>query len=204
MTSQPLKIFARAGIAVIALLLAVFMVSCSKSDDAAPGPDHNDADVTFAEHMIPHHEQAIELVELVAGRTDNAELLELAAQISDAQQPEIDTMTAWLQEWGPAEATETSETEHHGDHHGSGADPGTHTMAGMVDDATMAKLKTLKGADFDKLWLESMIGHHEGAIEMAKTEVAEGQNPAATAMAQEIIDSQQAEIDQMHTMLGHE
>jgi len=85
----------------------------------------------------------------------------------------------------------------HEDHGGGMAD-----MAGMVDEATMTKLKTLKGAEFDRLWLQSMIGHHEGAIEMAKPEVADGQNVDAKNMAQNIIDTQQAEIGQMKQMLG--
>ncbi len=75
-------------------------------------------------------------------------------------------------------------------------------MAGMVDEATMAKLETLKGTEFDTLWLQSMIGHHQGAIEMAKAELADGQNVDAKQLAQNIITAQQAEIDQMKKMLG--
>mgnify|MGYP001584118002 CR=1 FL=1 len=75
-------------------------------------------------------------------------------------------------------------------------------MTGMVDGATMTKLESLKGAEFDTLWLKSMIGHHEGAIEMAKTELANGQNVDGKQLAQTIIDAQQAEIDQMNKMLG--
>ena len=74
-------------------------------------------------------------------------------------------------------------------------------MAGMVDEATMAKLKTLQGAEFDKLWLESMISHHEGAVEMARAELANGASADAKTLAQHIIDAQQAEIAQMKKML---
>ena len=72
----------------------------------------------------------------------------------------------------------------------------------MVDGATMTKLASLNGAEFDTLWLESMIGHHQGAIEMAKAEIANGENVDAIGMAKTIVDTQQAEIDQMKQMLG--
>ncbi len=75
-------------------------------------------------------------------------------------------------------------------------------MAGMVDEATMTKLESLSGAEFDTLWLESMISHHQGAIEMAKAEIANGENVDAKRLAQTIIDTQQAEIGQMKQMLG--
>ena len=75
-------------------------------------------------------------------------------------------------------------------------------MSGMVDGATMAKLASLNGTEFDTLWLESMIGHHQGAIEMAKAEIANGENVDAIGMAKTIVDTQQAEIDQMKQMLG--
>ena len=75
-------------------------------------------------------------------------------------------------------------------------------MQGMVDDATMTKLRSLKGAEFDTLWLQSMISHHQGAIEMADTEIAKGQSPDMVSMAKNIVTAQQAEIDQMKQMLG--
>ena len=74
-------------------------------------------------------------------------------------------------------------------------------MAGMVDDATMVKLDNLKGADFDTLWLQSMISHHEGAIAMAKTEIADGTSADMKTLAGNIVTAQQAEIDQMKQML---
>ena len=74
-------------------------------------------------------------------------------------------------------------------------------MAGMVDEATMTKLQSLRGTEFDTLWLQSMISHHQGAIEMAKAEVANGQNEDVKRMAQTMIDTQQAEIAQMNQML---
>jgi len=75
-------------------------------------------------------------------------------------------------------------------------------MQGMVDAATMAKLESLNGAEFDKLWLESMISHHQGAIEMAKAELANGDNVDAKSLATNIVTTQEAEIGQMKQMLG--
>jgi len=148
----------------------------------------NAADVSFATMMIPHHQQAVELAALVPGHTTNAELTALAQQISAAQEPEITTMKAFLVQWNGGESA-------HAGHDMS-------MMPGMVDAATMAKLPTLQGAEFDTLWIQSMIGHHRGAIDMAKTELADGTNADAKQLAQSIITAQQAEIDQMNKMLG--
>ena len=111
-----------------------------------------------------------------------------AATISGEQQPEITAMKALLVQW---------EVDP-----GAGADHSDMPMDGMVDDATMAKLKTLKGADFDTLWLQSMISHHQGAIAMAGGEAAAGQSADMTKMAENMVTAQQAEIDQMKQMLG--
>jgi uncharacterized protein (DUF305 family) len=152
---------------------------------------HNADDVAFASNMIPHHEQALELSALVPDRSTNPELRELAETISHAQQPEITTMKAFLVQWSGGEDNPNAPGEHAG--HGD--------MAGMVDAATMAKLKTLQGAEFDKLWLQSMIDHHRGAVEMAKAELNNGTNADAKTLARQIIDSQEAEIAQMQKML---
>ena len=184
----------------IAAVAAVAAVSaCSKSEDhgqhaasstiaAPPVAVHNAQDVMFAQMMIPHHQQALELAALVPGRSTNPAVAKLADAIAAQQQPEINAMKAQLAQW---------EVDPHG-MAGHGGMP----MTGMVDDATMAKLKTLQGKEFDTLWLQSMIGHHQGAIEMAGAEVAGGQSPDMIAMAQNIVTVQQTEIDQMKQMLG--
>ncbi|CAJ1510100.1 DUF305 domain-containing protein [[Mycobacterium] burgundiense] len=193
-----------------ALATAVFMSACSNtsSDEAHDGhTDHshaeetitvtgepagfNAADISFADNMIPHHQQAIELTELVPDRSSNPELRELAVQIAAAQDPEINTMKAFLVQWKENPDDATGEGGH-GDHAG---------MAGMVDEATMTRLATLSGPEFDTLWLQSMIAHHEGAVQMAEDELANGSNVDAKALAQTIIDGQQAEIAQMKSML---
>jgi uncharacterized protein (DUF305 family) len=151
---------------------------------------YNADDVAFATNMIPHHQQAVDLAAMAPDRSTNAELIGLAQQISGAQQPEIDVMKVFLVQWNENPDTNSG----HGGHGG--------TMPGMVDAATMTKLESLNGAQFDKLWLESMIGHHQGAIEMAKAEIANGDNVDAKALANKIVTTQEAEIGQMKQLLG--
>jgi uncharacterized protein (DUF305 family) len=160
--------------------------SASASADAA---GHNDADVEFAQGMIPHHQQAVEMAELAATRAANPKVKELAATIAAAQAPEITQMTGWLAAWGaPPPATSDGH-----DTHGS--------MPGMMSDADMASLEKLDGRGFDKKFLEMMIEHHEGALQMATAEQQRGQNPEAKALAKKIETDQTAEIQQMQTML---
>jgi len=152
---------------------------------------HNADDVQFAQMMIPHHEQAVELAAMVPDRSTNPNVIALAEKIAGEQQPEISTMKALLLQWD----VNPDEMSHESGHAGM-------VMEGMVGDATMVKLDNLKGADFDTLWLQSMISHHQGAIEMAKTEVADGQSADMITLAKNIVTAQQAEIDQMEQILG--
>lgn len=150
------------------------------SNSAAEG-ERNDADVSFAKQMIPHHQQAIEMAMMAAEKAGSREVLELAARIETAQQPEIDTMQTWLEEWDE----KTSE---------SGMEMGD-------PDPEMTALESASGAAFDRMFLEMMIGHHESAIEMAKTEVRDGAYAPAIELAQQIIDDQEAEIAEMRRLL---
>ena len=183
---------------------ALFLSSCSgaqtdgqtqhpKSDEpviTGQPAGYNADDVAFATNMIPHHQQAVELSALVPERSTNADVIALAQKISAAQQPEIEVMKVFVVQWNQNPES------------GSGHGGHGNTMQGMVDDATMTKLKSLNGAAFDKLWLDSMISHHQGAIEMAKAEIANGDNVDAKALAKNIVTTQEAEIGQMKQMLG--
>jgi uncharacterized protein (DUF305 family) len=172
---------------------------------------HSAADVAFAKDMIPHHHQAIDLANLVPGHSTNPAVINIANKISAQQMPEVAALTALLTQWNEAGTPADQGGSHD---HGGGGTPGTGgpatmpgmvapaTMPGMVAPATMAQLESLTGAAFDKLWLQSMISHHEGAITMSKTEIADGRNPDLIAMAKNIIAVQQAEIDQMKQILG--
>ncbi len=195
---------ARVAAVLAAVAAALFLSSCSSpASDGHTDHDPTEApvitgapagfnadDVAFATNMIPHHQQAVEMSALVPDRSTDPELIALAEQISAAQQPEIETMKVFLVQWNENPDTATG-------HDGHGA-----TMQGMVDEATMTKLESLNGAEFDTLWLESMISHHQGAIEMAKAEITNGENVDAKGLAQTIIETQQAEIGQMKQMLG--
>ncbi|WP_319447559.1 MULTISPECIES: DUF305 domain-containing protein [unclassified Mycobacterium] len=190
-----------------ALATALFLSSCSSPateehaghDQSAPPSSSatapaafNDADVSFATNMIPHHQQAVEMSAMVPDRSTNPEVVKLAADISAAQGPEIETMKAFLVQWNAGGS----------DHQGHGDMAGGMQMDGMVDQATMTKLGSLKGPEFDTLWLQSMIGHHEGAIKMAQAELAGGANADAKTLAGQIVTGQQAEIVTMKQMLG--
>ena len=194
----------RVAAALAAVAAALLLSSCSSpASDGHTGHEHTDEpvitgrpagynadDVAFATNMIPHHQQAVELSAMVPDRSTNADLIALAKQISAAQQPEIEIMKVFLVQWNENPDTNSGHAGHAG------------TMQGMVDAPTMTKLGSLNGAEFDKLWLESMISHHEGAIEMAKAEIANGDNVDAKTLAKKIVATQGAEIGQMKQMLG--
>ncbi|WP_226924550.1 DUF305 domain-containing protein [Georgenia satyanarayanai] len=152
---------------------------------------HNDADTMFAQMMLVHHDGAVEMADLAVEKAGSEEVRSLAERISAAQGPEIEQMTSWLESWGE----ETSPMGHEGMDHG-GMD-----MEGMSQDEAMAELESLSGAGFDQRFLELMIAHHRGAVDMAQDELDSGENPQALALAQKIIDDQQAEINEMEELL---
>lgn len=162
------------------------------SSAAAPGQqqEFNEADMAFAQQMIPHHQQAVEMAEMVDSRTDNPQVVELAAQIQEAQAPEIEQLTSWLEAWGAPMPMPEMEGMDHGD------------MSGMMTSEDMAALEKAKGTEFDRMWMQMMIEHHEGAIEMANTELQQGVNAEAKKLAQQIIDAQKAEITTMNDLLA--
>jgi uncharacterized protein (DUF305 family) len=173
--------------------LAVAVLSACGAEDPAPAAiPHNEADIAFAQRMVPHHAQAVEMAELVPGRTDTPAVLAIAERVKAAQAPEIALMTEWLAAWG-APADEHGDQSAHGDH-GAG-------MPGMMADADMAALRAATGEDFDQRWLAMMIVHHQGAIEMAEEQLAEGRNPDAQRLARQIVDAQRAEIREMQALL---
>jgi uncharacterized protein (DUF305 family) len=172
---------------LLALLAAVLLTACNQDGDeqgsapatAAP----NDADITFTQNMIPHHQQAIEMAELVDSHTRRPELRALADPIVASQGQEITLMQRWLRSWGKPATPE-------------GMDHGAMQMPGMMSDAEMRQLMANRHRDFDLMFLDMMTAHHQGAIEMANTELRDGSLPEAKQLARQIIDAQQAEIDQ--------
>lgn len=193
----------RRGLLTGAAVTATLVLSACGGSDSTAGSDHgamtpttsaaaanaafNDADVTFAQMMIPHHQQAVEMAAMADGRAASTDVKNLAAKIKAAQQPEIDTMNQWLTTWGKPT---TAPAAGHGN-----------TGHGMMSDTDMAKMMDAKGTDFDKQFLTMMIAHHEGAITMAKDETTKGSNAEAKTLAEKIITDQQAEITTMQGML---
>ncbi|MCP2164761.1 DUF305 domain-containing protein [Goodfellowiella coeruleoviolacea] len=179
--------------------------TASQSGGTTASAEHNDADVRFAQQMIPHHAQAVAMADLVAGHTGNQRVLDLAQRIRQAQQPEIDTMTGWLSAWGvPAAASSSSGVDHSGMDHGSSSMPGMDHgsgMSGMMSEEQMDQLDQARDAEFDRQWLSMMVEHHQGAIDMANTELAQGVNPAAKQLAGQIVAAQQQEISELRGLL---
>ncbi|MEV6025251.1 DUF305 domain-containing protein [Streptomyces sp. NPDC052036] len=177
--------------------------SMSSADPSASAPaaqgGHNAYDVTFAQEMIPHHRQAVTMAGLASSRAKSQQVKNLAAKIEKAQDPEIETMSGWLRAWGekvPSGVASAMEGGMPGmDHAGS-------SMPGMMSDADLDKLAKLSGDAFDTAFLKMMVGHHQGALAMARTEQAKGAHGPARAMAQSIVTSQSAEITEMNRMLG--
>ena len=154
---------------------------------AATDSSFNDADVAFAQGMIPHHAQAVDMASIALQPESgaSAEIQALATAIQSAQDPEIETMTQWLQTWGqPMEMD------------------GMDGMDGMVTEEQMAALAGLSGPAFDTEWATMMIAHHQGAITQAETVKATGADPEVLALADQIISAQQAEIVQLQALLA--
>lgn len=178
-------------LSLLFLVLALLSAACGRSDNptmegGSSGGEHNDADVSFAQGMIPHHEQAIEMSDMILERGEDSDVKALAEDIKAAQGPEIETLRGWLEDWGEKESAV----------HDMGGADGT-----MMTDEEMEQLEKASGAELDKMFLEMMIRHHEGAIVMAETELKEGMFPPAKQLAQNISDTQQAEITQMKDLL---
>ncbi|MEU8060701.1 DUF305 domain-containing protein [Microbispora bryophytorum] len=152
---------------------------------AAEGPVA--ADVRFAEEMIPHHRQALEMAGLAAARTGDPLVTAVADRVVDGQRPDIAVMESWLRSLGrtPPPAHDHST----GDHGMSGY--------GMASEEELTRLRTARGRAFDTLFLTLMIRHHEGAVGMAALELRRGRDRAMRAMAQDVVSGQQIEIARM-------
>ncbi|ANB04996.1 hypothetical protein SAM40697_1035 [Streptomyces ambofaciens] len=153
-----------------------------RADDDSP----NSADVSYARMMIQHHAQALEMTELVPAHAGSGQVRKLAERISAAQRPEITAMQGWLKTHG--------EKETGGGHEHA-------AMPGMATEAQLEKLRAAKGKAFDRLFLELMITHHEGAISMATEVKAQGNNVQVEEMADDVVAQQTSEISRMRGML---
>ncbi|MBI4939576.1 MAG: DUF305 domain-containing protein [Actinobacteria bacterium] len=166
--------------------------AAAPSSSAAADPASMQGDVEFAQGMIPHHEQAIEMADLALKNASSAQVKDLATQIKAAQDPEIQTMRGWLKTWGAEE--DMAGMDH------SGMDMGG--MPGTMSDDDMKKLGAAKGAEFDRMWLQLMIAHHQGALTMANQELATTADPKVKTLAEAIVSGQTKEIDTMKGLLA--
>jgi uncharacterized protein (DUF305 family) len=186
------------------LVIVLLLSSCSSPTSAGHSdPAHTDNplvtgepagysadDVAFATNLVLNDQQGIDVSALVPDRSTNLEVVALAAKSTTALKSDVAVLNVLLVQWNGNPDIKTG-----GGAHGT-------TTRGTVDDATMAKLRSLKGTEFDTLWLQSMISLHQGAIEMANAEIANGKNVDAVGLAKQIIVAQQADVDQMKQILG--
>jgi uncharacterized protein (DUF305 family) len=179
---------------IVALILSASLVSaaCGGNDGPAAGSKFNDQDAAFAQEMIPHHRQAVEMAKLADTRANSRDVKTLARAIEDAQDPEIAKMEGWLEDWNKPVPDESMSGMNHGSQ-----DP----MEGMMSDADRDSLVDASGTEFDTMFLTMMVKHHQGAITMAGSEMANGKNPEALALAKTIRGAQTGEIARMGDLL---
>jgi uncharacterized protein (DUF305 family) len=196
-----------------AFVLAVGVLSgCAAPADVSSGGSadasgHDDADVAFATAMVPHHEQAVAMTRLALDHAGSTEVKELARQMAAEQLPEIVQLRGLLSEWGRLPAPGAPGMPDAPGMQGmSGMHDGTTAAqvmsAGMMTDQQMRDLSTASGPAFDRLFLRMMIKHHGGAVAMAAAELSDGENADAQLLAENISDSQQAQVMVLLQMLA--
>ena len=196
----------------LTLGLALTLTACGNDDDTSSdtsaqlsATDHNDADVAFATDMIQHHAQALSMVDLTVDRTLDPEVQQLAEDIREAQGPEIETMSDWLQDWDeevPETMRDHSNAGHDMEGMGDTMDGLASDMPGMMSGEDFDELENASDAEFQDMWLEMMVEHHEGAVEMAKEQQENGQYKPAVDLAGDVVTTQTAEIEKMKALLG--
>ena len=176
------------GVILLTLASLLFLVSCSNQIN---GDKFSRTDLMFADMMIPHHQQAIQMSELAIAISSNSEIISLARRIKTAQAPEIEQMKEWEDSGDPS---------HMGHEMMEDFDESSTGMMGMLDEGELSELERAKGVEFDRLFLKGMIAHHEGAIDMAQM-VVDSENKYSAELGKAIIKAQRAEIVEMQTLL---
>jgi uncharacterized protein (DUF305 family) len=161
---------------------------------AIANSSYSPADARFMQDMIPHHHQALEMAALVADRTNRQELIDVAGRINTSQSDEIELMQQWLRERGEHVPEPTAHDAMHT----------THKMAGMATPEQMAELAASDGTDFDRLFLQLMITHHEGAVTMVEELLRQpgaAYDPVLFEFVNDVTNSQSTEIERMNVLL---
>ena len=174
-----------------AALSVLIVVGCSGGSTVDKNVSWNKADQKFVQEMIPHHEQAVVMSEMVGNVEISTQTVALASEIMGAQASEIELMQGLLNEWDV-------ESDPHAGHKMSGDE-----SHGMMTDEELAELKNLSGADFEKMWLTKMLAHHQGAVKMAETVIADGKDSRVKTLAEQIVSQQQKDIAQINTLLAN-
>lgn len=194
------------SVGILTVSLALAGCAANSSSQSMAGMNHdmstmsgsstfNPADAMFVTMMIPHHLQAVEMADMVLSKSNiDPRVTGLAQQIKAAQTPEIETMKGWLSDWGMPwdDSMATGMAGMDGMDHGDG----------MMSASDMDALKAAEGVDASRLFLEQMIRHHQGAIDMANSVISSGSNPDAIALAKRIVEAQTAEIASMQGILS--
>ena len=190
----------------VSLAAVIALAGCGTGSDSAPGQngattesgagisaDRNQNDVMFVQMMLPHHTQAVEMSEMILAKEGmRVEVTDLATRIRDTQGPEIELMEGWLEDWD-----EPAEPEPMAGHDMGSSDD----MDGMLTQEQMNALGNATGPEAERLFLDSMIEHHDGAVAMAEEQISQGENAEVTALAQDIAAAQKTEISEMRTLL---
>ncbi len=179
----------------LAVICALVIAGCSSSSTINQDASWNQADQKFVQEMIPHHEQAVVMSEMVSNVEVSGETAALATEVIGAQASEIDLMKGFLSEWG---VEYDPNSDPHAGHMMSGDE-----SSGMMTDEELAELKNSSGVVFEKMWLTMMLAHHKGAIKMAETVIADGKDEQVKTLAEAIINEQQKEIELIQTLLNN-
>lgn len=197
------RLLRSAALAVATVTSATVLVACGGGDGDAVQPaaatTFNTADVTFAQQMIPHHSQAVKMASLAATRAKDPAVRKLAAQIMAGQGPEIETMQQHLEAWGQPMVAAMEGMDHSTLAPEEMMEMST-DMPGMASEDDLKALAAAKGAQFDQMFLTMMIEHHRGALHMTKAQRADGKDPAALSLAEQMETAQQSEISKMQKL----
>jgi len=194
-----------AGLALAGLALTGCETAVTPTMSVSAEPAHNEHDVAFAAETVPHHEQGLHLVALTADRDVTAAFAVLTERIEAGQSADLEQLTGWLNRWDePTPTAEPMDESLLRVRSATGALRGlmrTRMGPWALSAEDLQEVRTSGGADFEDRWLRTMITHHQGAISMARHEIAQGEYPPALALAEQIVTTQQAEVEEMRALL---
>lgn len=187
----------RTRLAAVAVVLSVPLFAACAPAGGEPIPaaaaavntstSHNDADVRFSQEMIPHHQQTIQMAELVATRTSNEYVMTVSEHLIDDERTEIRQMTKWLQSWKAQVPQENAKS--------------THSMPGMLSQQQMATMARQSGAEFDRTWLTLLSTHLGHGIVMVESVQAKGEHQPTLDLAGKLLTGQRQQIAEIATHL---